>query len=255
MRIPSAIALALPALIVATGTAQAHITTAGLATPKGTAEVTVNVPHGCTEIDPAFPNDRTKDKHYPPYKVTVDVHPGVTGIKTLLSDFGKAALTRDAMGNVSTITWTRDGADEAGDDVVFKLVFRGTFPDAAFTRAYFPATEFCRRPGLPDLSDPYTALPAPSGAPDAGAPADGGAPAPNAAPSVLILPARATGWNKYTVPVALPDVAPFFRDAQIVWAGTSAYSANTTTMDLIKKEPGTTVLSALPAGAEIWVKY
>jgi uncharacterized protein YcnI len=256
MRALSKLLLSLPFTVIGAGAAQAHITLSGLAAPKGTAEVTVNVPHGCTEKDPAFPNDTTKDKHYPAYKVKVDIQPGVTSVKTFHVAFGKAALTKDATGNVTSVTWTKDGADEATDEVAFRFIVRGTFPDAPFTKAYFPATAYCRKPGGgEDIADPYTALPDPAGTPDAGAPVDAAAPVANAAPFIVILPARTPGWNKYTVPVAIPDVSVFFKDASIVWAGTAAYSANAVTADLIKKEPGTTVLTSVAAGTEIWVKY
>ena len=63
------------------------------------------------------------------------------------------------------------------------------------------------------------------------------------------------GWNKYIVAAAVPDVAALFGDAQIVWKGTAAYSANPTTAELIGATPGVTALTALAANDEIWVKY
>ena len=44
-------------------------------------------------------------------------------------------------------------------------------------------------------------------------------------------------------------------EVSIVWSGAAAYSANPITLELIKKEPGVTVLSELHPGSEIWVKY
>ena len=46
------------------------------------------------------------------------------------------------------------------------------------------------------------------------------------------------GWNKYVVAQAVPDVAAIFGDAQIVWKGTAAYSANPATAALIAATPG-----------------
>ena len=75
-----------------------------------------------------------------------------------------------------------------------------------------------------------------------------------AAPTLTILPPRVPGWNKYTVKNKVTDLAAF-ADAQIVWAGDAAYSANPATMELIKGEDDVTELTEIKAGAEIWVKY
>lgn len=75
------------------------------------------------------------------------------------------------------------------------------------------------------------------------------------APALVVLPARQAGWNKLTVPVAVTDLSVLFADAQIVWKSSAAYSANAATLDQIKTTAGVSVLSALAAGDEIWVKY
>jgi hypothetical protein len=71
---------------------------------------------------------------------------------------------------------------------------------------------------------------------------------------VTILPARSPGWNKWTTPVELTDLAAF-ADAEIVWVGDAAYSANPTTAELIAAEEGVSVLESIPADSQIWVKY
>jgi hypothetical protein len=89
-----------------------------------------------------------------------------------------------------------------------------------------------------------------------------GAPAPDAgedepAPTLPIVPAHKPGWNKVPVPVALTaaDLATYFADAQIVWKGAAAFSANAATTDQIKATSGVTPLAAVAAGDELWVKY
>jgi len=53
----------------------------------------------------------------------------------------------------------------------------------------------------------------------------------------------------------VPDLSVFFNDAQIVWKGAAAYSANPATTDLIKATSGVSGLSSLAANDEVWVKY
>jgi hypothetical protein len=77
---------------------------------------------------------------------------------------------------------------------------------------------------------------------------------PEPAPALAILPARAPGWNKFTVAQKVTDLS-VFKDALIVWAGDAAYSANPATADQIKSEDGVTELKEIATGAEIWVKY
>jgi periplasmic copper chaperone A len=47
----------------------------------------------------------------------------------------------------------------------------------------------------------------------------------------------------------------FFRDAQIVWKGKAAYSANETTKAQIAAETDVAELPSLKTGDEIWVRY
>jgi hypothetical protein len=83
---------------------------------------------------------------------------------------------------------------------------------------------------------------------------DGGHDTPAA--SLNLVPARSSGWNKYTVPVAVPDLKMFFKDAAIVWKGSAAYSLNAETAALIETTPGVTPLAgALAVGDVLWVKY
>jgi hypothetical protein len=77
----------------------------------------------------------------------------------------------------------------------------------------------------------------------------------NPAAAVALVPARSPGWNKITVPSAISDLSTAFKDAQIVWKGNAAYSANPNTAAQIATTSGVTALSSLAAGDEVWVKY
>jgi hypothetical protein len=77
-------------------------------------------------------------------------------------------------------------------------------------------------------------------------------------PQLVVVPAHSTGWNKLvlTTDVAIADLGAYFGDAQVVWRGTAAFSANATVAGLIAKTTGVSVLASdLATGDEIWVKY
>lgn len=63
------------------------------------------------------------------------------------------------------------------------------------------------------------------------------------------------GWNKFTVPAQMSDLSVFFKDAQIVWKGSAAYSANPNIAAQIAGTSGVTALTSLNVGDEVWVKY
>jgi hypothetical protein len=78
------------------------------------------------------------------------------------------------------------------------------------------------------------------------------------APNLVIVPAHVFGWHKFTLTtaVAAADMGVYFGDAQIVWKGTSAFSANAVVATLITMTTGVTALTTdLAVGDEIWVKY
>ena len=210
--------------------ANAHI---GMTTPliaDSTQEVVFNVGHGCSGKDT--------------YSVKIEIPEGVSGVRALgNSDFATVAVEAGATaGSVKSVTWTKDASKVvAGDPNFYKLVLRFKAPKAPFTTLMFPATQVCREPGGADLPPVHWVV------------AEGAMGEP--APVARVLPARKTGWNKYTVPVDIADVSKFFDDAQIVWKGNAAYSANAATADQIKSTAGVETLTALAANDEIWVKY
>jgi uncharacterized protein YcnI len=214
-------------LIIA-NTAHAHISIAsGPAVANQSQEIAFGVGHGCAGADT--------------YSVKVHIPPAITSLRPMDSLFGRAAIERDMTGAITGVTWTKDPADVLpADEQFYKMTIRMRIPDAPFTMMYFHVTQVCRDAMGTETVVEWEALPGQKGEPAA---------------ELVILPARSLGWNKFMVVPHVHDVAPFFKDAQIVWAGTAAFSANANTTELIAREPGTTVLSEIEENTEIWVKY
>ncbi len=144
------------------------------------------------------------------------------------------------------MTWQRATADLLPVDTnYYKLTMRVKLPNTPFQVLYFPTEQTCLQADGGTLTSSWTDT--------SGLPPDGGTQEPS--PSVVIVPAHKTGWNKLTVPVAVENLGLFFSDAQIVWKGTAAFSANATTTELITGTAGVTTLTSVSAGDEIWVKY
>ncbi len=216
------------------GVAHAHVDIgSGPAVANATNEVTFSVGHGCAGADTN--------------KIVVDIPAGVTSVRPMRSDFGKPAVGKDIAGTITTVTWQKAPADALDSDLAFyKLVIRLKTPNLPFTAVYFPVHQTCRAADGTMSTVDWVGLPTTPTS-------DAGAIEPAAA--LTLLPARQPGWNKYTVPAAITDLGVFFKDAQIVWKGTAAYSANANTAALITTTQGATALTALSAGDEIWVKY
>jgi periplasmic copper chaperone A len=218
----------LPAVVAA------HVSIAsGPGFANTTQEITFGVGHGCAGADT--------------YRVRVTIPAGVTSVRPLRSDFGKVSVEKDAAGTIVAVSWQKADADALEADLAYyKLVIRLKVPDQPFKTIFFPALQTCRAADTTTSTVDWKMLPTDPIV-------DGGTDEP--APALVILPARRPGWNKYVVAQAVPDVATVFGDAQIVWKGTAAYSANPTTTELIASTPGVTALTALAANDEIWVKY
>jgi periplasmic copper chaperone A len=214
--------------------ARAHVSIAsGPGFANTTQEVTFAVGHGCAGADT--------------YKIRVEIPPDVTAVRAMRSDFGKPAIEKDAAGAVTAVSWQKPEAEALdGDFAYYKLVLRLRVPNKPFTTSYFKVHQTCRAADGTLSTVVWGMLPTDPVV-------DGGADEPAAA--LNVLPARRPGWNKYTVAQAVPDVATLFGDAQIVWKGSAAYSANPTTAELIAATAGVTALTALAANDEIWVKY
>lgn len=228
-RSPFAWSKAIPlvsALVLSAPAALAHVDVSGPATAGKSQVVTFTVGHGCEGADTV--------------RVEIEIPAEVTAVRALPGSFGEAELTKDATGRVTSVAWTKDTARDA-DDHYYSFPMRIAVPDAPFTTLYFPSTQTCRDAEGDETTIAWAELP-------------GGDPEADPAPGLRILPERHAGWNKYTVDVDITDLS-YFADAQIVWQGAAAYSANPTTKALIEGEEGVTTLTSIDAGDEIWVKY
>lgn len=239
LRIGAALA-AFASTLIAGGLAEAHISVAsGVGFANATNEVAFGVGHGCNGHDT--------------YKVVMDVPAGVTGLRTLTSDFGPATVTLDTAGNVKTVTWQKPLANLLPSDTAYyRLSARMKLPDAPYSSIYFKFHQTCRdAAGVEEVVD-WVALPTNPAVPDGGV-------AVEPAAGLRIVPARVPGWNKYTLPagaqVAAADMPAYFAGALIVWRGTQAYSPNPNVAAVIAITPGVTALNGLAAADVIWVKY
>lgn len=207
--------------------AAAHVGVAGIGYANTTQEVSFSVGHGCGGFDT--------------YSVRVDIPAGVTSVRAMTSDFGRATIAKDAAQAVTSVTWQKPLADLTDTDQnYYKLTLRLKVPNTPFTTINFPAHQTCRAPNGTETVVDWVAVAGAAGEP---------------APELKILPARRTGWNKYTVPAAIADLNTYFSDAVIVWKGTQAFSASADTAALIKTTAGVQELTALAAGDEVWVRY
>ena len=223
------------ALVLLASAADAHVSIAsGNGVANTTQLVTFGVGHGCSGADT--------------YRVVVDIPAGVTSVRTLTSDFGRATAQTNAAGLVTSVTWQKPDADLLpGDTGYYELRVRMRLPDAPFTTVYFPAHQTCRTAAGVMTTVDWIGTPGMT-APDGGM--------LEAAPALNLVPARRPGWNQFTVPQRIADPSVFFGDALIVWRGTAAYSANPTTTQLIMMTPGVTALTGgIQPNEQIWVRY
>ncbi|MCY1078143.1 YcnI family copper-binding membrane protein [Archangium lansingense] len=222
--------MAATGLLLAPEIASAHISVAsGPGFANTTQEIAFGVGHGCAGADT--------------YTVRIEIPAGVTSVRPVRSDFGKVSVEKNAAGDVTAVVWQK--ADQElleGDISYYKLTVRLKVPNKPFTTLYFPTHQTCK------ASDGTLSTTDWVGTPTSGAGVE-------PAPELNIVPARKAGWNKFTVPSALSDLGVFFGDAQIVWRGTAAYSANPATTELVNATSGVSTLTELQANDEIWVKY
>lgn len=223
--------IALFASALISHTAEAHISVAsGHAAANKSQEVTFNVGHGCNGLDT--------------YRLRIGIPAGVTSVRALSSDFGKPVVDKDETGAVVAVTWEKPLADLQDSDVnLYKLTLRLKTPDAPFSQLFFPVYQTCRDGAGNETQVDWVALPGQTGEP---------------APALTIVPARQSGWNRYTLggDTHILDLSVYFSDAVIVWRGNAAWSPNEQTLAQITATDGVSVLSG---GAhpddELWVKY
>jgi len=217
---------------LAASNASAHVSvTGGIGFANQTQEITFGVGHGCSGVDTL--------------SVRIEIPAGVTSVRAIGGLLGAPKVQTDGAGLVTAVTWRKPMNELAiGDPNYYKVSLRAKLPDAPFSILYFPAKQTCSTPEGVMSSVDWVATPA---MPDAGA----GEPAP----SLIVLPSRTPGWNKFTLKQAVNDLKSAFGDAQIVWREASAYSASATTTELIANTSGVTPLTGLAAGETVWARY
>lgn len=212
-------AAGLSTLATVTSVANAHVSFVANNAYAGKSYIaTATIPHGCEDEN---------GEGYDTSKIEMTIPAGFTNVRPADAAFGPASVVKDEAGNVTKLIWTKTALPAVGDDLLYQVTFRGTLPADALQTLKFDTLQTCAG----DKTKAWEG-------------AD--------APSLKVLPARTTGWNKYTAQSALDETAikSYFADAQIVWSNGAAYSANSVTNGLI-----TNKLTAIAQGAEYWVKY
>jgi uncharacterized protein YcnI len=200
----------------------------GLGIANATQEVTFSVGHGCSGADTVA--------------VSVEIPAGVSSIRPETSDFGQVDVETDAAGTVTLVSWHKSEAAER-DALFYKLAVRVKLPDAPFSTLYFPAHQTCKDANGALTTVDWVGIDEPDGS------------TVEPAPALFVVPACFPGWNRFSVTEPVPDLSVYFKDAQIVWNGSAAYSINPNTVSLIQSTDGVTLLGSLAAGDSIWVKY
>lgn len=220
------------AILCSVTSTSAHVSiSSGPATAGGRAIVTFSVGHGCEGADTTL--------------VNVDIPSEVTSVRGMPSFFGSADVQLDDSGAPSHVVWTKDEIRDA-DDQYYELSMRINVPDAPFSVLYFPVLQGCRDADGMEYATDWAAMPGDESEGDS---------EDEPAAELVIMPARHSGWNKYVVPTDITDLELFFSDAEIVWSGDAAFSANPTTAAMIEDDEDVEVLGEIGEGAEIWVKY
>lgn len=186
---------------------------------------TLNLGHGCTDL--------VSGAHFDTEKLEVDIPPTATSVRPVDAEWATAAVVKDQTTPtiITRLVWTKTGPVQLEDSHLYRVSFTVKLPDAPLTTLAFPARQICHNSEGVEITTPWEGL---------------------EAPTLKLLPARVPGWNKYTTQIEIntATIQSFFSDAQIVWSGASAYSANPVTDGLISNK-----LTVIPAGAEYWVKY
>jgi len=180
---------------------------------------TMNVGHGCEDANGTFYDTETLE---------VAIPATFTNVRPMDATWGAAAVEKDVDGNVTKLIWTRTATAHAEDTHLYQVSFKGTLPNLPMTTLEFVATQHCNGGTVETVWEGAKV------------------------PTLKLLPARLPGWNKYTAQADIDEatIKAFFADALIVWSGNAAYSVNPVTAGLI-----TNTLTAIPTGAEFWVKY
>lgn len=212
-------------LLLSSTTAFAHVSVTKVGTAGTNQLITFAVGHGCEGLDTV--------------KIEVKIPEEVASLRAMPSAWGNPVFNRNDEQTITSVVWSKTES-LPGDDMYYQFALRVAVPNAPFTTVLFPTTQTCLDAEGEEVVVEWAAAEETEGV--------------EPAPAMLVVPARVPGWNKYTVADEITDLA-YFADAQIVWSGDAAYSANPATAELIENEDGVTELTEIAAGAEIWVKY
>jgi uncharacterized protein YcnI len=219
----------------ASATSSAHVSVASGPAIAGSSNiVTFSVGHGCEGADTV--------------SLEIELPPEVTSVRVMAApEFALADIevVYDDTGAPIMVTYNKNSLLDS-DYGYYQLSMRIGTSAAPFSTLYMPALQTCELPDGTVVQTDWAALPG------ADPLEDGSEPPP--APGLKIVPRTYPGWNKFTAEADITDMS-YFADAEIVWAGEAAYSANPTTMDLITAEDGVSVLESIPTGTEFWAKY
>ncbi|MEE2732647.1 MAG: DUF1775 domain-containing protein [Pseudomonadota bacterium] len=218
----------------------AHVSvTSGTAYANGYYQVDLSVPHGCEGADT--------------YRVEVVLPAGFPPVRAVLGPLGYATIEAEADTGLPTrLTWEKP-EDELleSDSHTYEVSFRTKLPAVEFVRYHFPTTQYCRDTQGVESTAAWVGI---NSSHDHGGGSGGADAGEKPAPSLFVYPPRSPGWNQYTAPDHLHDMS-IFRDAQIVWKGSAAYSPNPVTQQLIEDDSEATTLEQIHPGEVFWIKY
>lgn len=227
--------------------AQAHVSIlSGPHFESSYSEFKLVIPHGCKGVNIAgeehsFDTDRIE--------VMIDKGYGLTGLRPINSEYGKAVITETDTHMI--LTWAKSDAAYASDSHAYNVLFRAKTAATPFTMLYFPSTQFCTTDTGEQIKAEWVGMGTHEH--DSAMTTDM---AVKPAPKTYLYPKRLPGWNLYATDQHVHDLT-VFNDAQIVWTQdkTKAWSANAEVMKMIVEDENVSVLEEIHPGFEIWVKY
>jgi uncharacterized protein YcnI len=196
---------------------------------------TLNAGHGC-ELDANTDEDTIKIE----VSVPAETAALISAIRPADAAFGPATIETSDDGKVSKMIWTKSAAAAPADTQLYQVTFKFSLKNSAspavntpvFSKLSFPTVQTCENSTASWV--------------------DGDA------PTLLVLPSRKPGWNKYTAQkdITGAEVKAAFADANIVWSNNAAWSVNPAIDALItNKLPIGSAEISIGTAAEFWVKY
>ncbi len=225
--------LTLSAAAMIAANTHAHVSVAAKLYSNSYSVVELAIPHGCEGFDTV--------------KVEVSLPSTLTGVRPLEAVFGPSTLETTEDGTVTKITWVAQKAEVyPSDSHAYTVAFRAKTPDDDFAILHFPTVQTCKDTDGNAYTSAWVGM---SAGHDHNAESD-----ELPAPSAVLYPKVAPGWHQFTATDHMHDMS-LFSDAEIVWKGSAAYSANPHTMQMIVDDVEVSVLSEIHPTETFWVKY